>query len=111
MWYILNEKNKPIAATLSSYSQWSHEYPKKRIVKQENVGELYVSTVFLGMNRDYDEEKPILWETMIFSRNEYVENNNEYKTRYTSYEDALIGHETALEFARTIKTIVDNEKI
>lgn len=41
-----------------------------RIVKQEYVGKLYVSTVFLGLDHSWViDGPPILWETMVFQEN------------------------------------------
>lgn len=45
----------------------------------------------------WDEDKtPVLWETMIFGGI-----NDQYQERYTSYEDALEGHQNAINFIKT----------
>jgi hypothetical protein len=36
------------------------------VVKKEMIGESKVSTVFLGLDYNFDEGPPILWETMVF---------------------------------------------
>ncbi len=43
---------------------------QRRTVKQEYVGELYISTVFLGLDHNWSHKGgPVLWETMVFHPN------------------------------------------
>ena len=91
MWYILNENNKPVAATANDSSLWMENNPEKKAVKQDHIGDVFVSTVFLGLDHSFQSNTPILWETMIFGGE-----HDQYQERYTSYEDALEGHQTAL---------------
>lgn len=82
-------------------AEWAIEIDKEsRIVKQENVGLMFVSTVFLGLDHQYAYRRdpnalPILFETMIFE-----DGNDLYCDRYSSWEDAEKGHEKALVVAR-----------
>jgi len=51
--------------------KWAHwvEEDDHRIVKQEDVGELWVSTCFLGLDHSWlDDSPPMLFETMIFRK-------------------------------------------
>ena len=89
-WYILDETNKPILSTIIQYVEWIEKNPEKKAVKQEYVGDVRISTVFLGLDHAA-EIAPVLWETMIFGGE-----HDQYMDRYTSYEDALEGHQTAL---------------
>jgi hypothetical protein len=90
-WYILDDENKPVRSTIDDCSKWLQENPERKAVKQEHVGDIYVSTVFLGLDHSWDEGKPVLWETMIFGGE-----HDQYMDRYSSVEDALEGHQTAL---------------
>lgn len=92
-WYILDNNNKPVPSTALESSEWMDKHPKRKALKQEDVGEdVHVSTVFLGMDHAWlGYGKPVLWETMIFGGD-----HDQYQERYTSYEDALEGHQTAL---------------
>lgn len=65
-----------------------------RIVKQDSKGVILVSTVFLGLDYAFNDENPVLWETMIFGGS-----HNGYQMQYTSYEQALLGHEVARRLA------------
>ncbi len=65
--FILDENGEPKPEPdLYKWGTWMQR-PGIRVVKQEKVGETKVSTVFLGLNHNYEEGPPVLWETMIFS--------------------------------------------
>ena len=95
-WYILDENNKPLESTIIKYVEWEEANPEKRAVKQEYVGDVRISTVFLGLDHVWNSDIPVLWETMIFGGE-----HDQYMDRYTSYEDALEGHQTALDLVNT----------
>lgn len=103
-WYILDNNNKPVAKPMLEAAKWLEEGSDRRIVKQDQINDVFVSTVFLGLDHSmyWDEDKtPVLWETMIFGGT----HDQEYQERYTSYEDALEGHQKALEVAiKSLKT-------
>ena len=91
-WYILDENNKPVKATsIMEAADWMENNPERKAVKQEYVGDVRISTVFLGLDHAWESDIPVLWETMIFGGE-----HDQYMDRYTSYEDALEGHQTAL---------------
>jgi hypothetical protein len=50
-----------------------------------------VSTVFLGLDHSFGGGPPLLWETMIFGGK-----HNDYQTRYTTYDEARLGHDLAV---------------
>jgi hypothetical protein len=57
------------------------------------LGEILISTVFLGINHSFGGSKPVLWETMGFmpshTGRDTIEDSED---RYTSLEEALAGH-------------------
>jgi len=92
MWYKLDENNKPVKANdVHDYLEWSDGNPLTKPVAQEHIDTIFVSTVFLGLDHGWDGEIPLLWETMIFGGE-----HDQYQERYTSHEDALEGHQKAL---------------
>lgn len=95
MYYILDENNKPVKSNIEEFLKWRKENPKKRVVKQEKINNTEVSTIFLGLDHSFMSKIPVLWETMIFGG----EHDN-YQERYESYEDALIGHQKALDLIK-----------
>ena len=94
MWYILDENNKPVAsASIIEAATWLDKNPERKAVKQEHINDVRISTVFLTLDHAWpkDDITPVLWETMIFGGE-----HDQYMDRYTSYEDALEGHQKAL---------------
>lgn len=66
----------------------------RRRVAFDKVGEVEVSTVFLGVDHGArDGGAPVLFETMIFGGSDEIDQS---QWRYTSRADALIGHAAAL---------------
>lgn len=66
------------------------------------VGDYLVSTVDLGINHQYVKElPPLYYETMIFKvKNEKVNYRELYCDRYTTEEEARIGHQEAIEWVK-----------
>lgn len=97
MYYILDENNKPVASTIAGYHEWPGYY-NSNVGKTKINKEELVSTVFLGLDHSYgDSKEPTLWETMIFGGE-----HDQYQRRYTSYDDAVIGHEMVVNMVRGI---------
>lgn len=93
--YILAEDGKtPIPEP--DVIKWARWYEKtERHVAFDEIGSIKISTVFLGIDHgfDYHNERPILWETMIFGATGELEH---YQERYSSYQEAMEGHERAV---------------
>lgn len=54
----------------------------------------HVSTVFLGLDHQFGEGPPLLFETMIFGGT-----NDGWQDRYSTWEEAEAGHKKAVEIA------------
>lgn len=69
--YILNKDGEPLLEP--DLMTWGKAFEKAsdRIVKQEHIGDLFVSTVFLGLDHSFGDGPPILWETMVFKKGTY----------------------------------------
>ncbi len=79
---------------ISLWAKW-FENSKERIVKRDELEDgTLISTVFLGANHDHRglTEDGIWFETMIFGL-DYFEN---FMDRYSTYDDAVSGHEMAV---------------
>lgn len=94
--YVLDENRVPVAEPdLFKWARW-FENTEGRAVKQEKFGRVLVSTVFLGLDHNWSEGPPILWETMIFNGR-----HDGYQTRCAgSWEQAEAMHATALQYMR-----------
>jgi|SRR5688572_6003576 len=93
MYYKLVDK-KPVPCTAQEYiDQYRGEKDKERIIKKTPMPDgSEVSTVFLGLNHNYGDEAPILFETMVFG-GEY----DLFCERYRTYVGAEAGHERAVK--------------
>lgn len=75
-----------------------HEFAKMyehsdRVVKQEHIDDVFISTVFLGIDHRFiDNSGPILFETMIFSGE-----HDQYQERYSTWAEAVRGHDEIVE--------------
>lgn len=61
-----------------------------RTVAKTTIGQYLVSTVFLGLDHQYGDGPPLLFETMVFGEEDWVE---QYMDRYATWEQAERGHE------------------
>lgn len=78
------------------------EDPKKKIVKQDNVGlfgAFWVSTVWLGLDHNFFSGKPIIFETMVsccFPKVNWFACSDLDQDRYSTEKEALKGHEVTV---------------
>ena len=68
-----------------------------RIVNKTGIGDVKVSTMFLGINHSLDHEAPILFETMIFGGKQ-----DQYQERYSTWDEAEQGHKLACELIKQL---------
>lgn len=100
--YILDEKGNAVPEPdLMKWGKWLQT--AKRHVGLTKLPKKFgrsVSTVFLGLDHSFSFEaqvEPVLWETMIFGGPQ-----DQYQDRYTSKEEALEGHKTAVKLALVV---------
>jgi hypothetical protein len=94
--YKLNENKEIIECSLHEWGRFL-ETPEK-IVKQEDVGDYWVSTVFLGIDHNFARPhngEPILFESMIFK--DADSGQDSWQERYCTYQEALDGHNDIVE--------------
>ena len=94
MYYILKDK-KPVK--VDNVAEWAKKFEaNNRRVAETMVGDIRVSTVFLGLDHSFGGNKPLLFETMIFGGE-----RDQYQDRYSTWEEAEKGHEKAVKLAKT----------
>ncbi len=93
MYYILDDDGHPVK--ISNVLIWASFFQEAdRLIAVDIVGDVRISTVFLGM--DYlNNVVPLLFETMIFG-GDY----DGYFKRSPTKKDALIEHENALNLVK-----------
>lgn len=86
--YILEGKTPvPVAGV----KEWAENFEGNRTIARDTFGKVLVSTVFLGIDHNfYDYGEPLLFETMIFGGK-----HDEYQTRCSTWDEAIIQHEEA----------------
>jgi hypothetical protein len=65
------------------------------VVAKATVSGADVSTVFLGLDHSFGHGPPLLFETMIFGGE-----RDQYQERYSTLQDAMDGHDRAVELAK-----------
>lgn len=81
---------------LMTWARWFEKHENRRVALTKLPWGTEISTVFLALNHNYKrDERPILWETMIFGGA-----CHDFQYRYPTYRQALIGHNVAVEMAR-----------
>ena len=104
--YLLDENKVPYP--VENIDEWAKgmEVLDTRIVKQEQQGDYFISTVFLGLDHNLEQGDPILFETMIFHHPKGEATNYEdlYVDRYTTYQESLEGHQKAIDHSLTLKS-------
>ncbi len=93
--YILKDKEPVECHSLMEWAKWFEN--ADRIVKQEEIGDVKVSTVFLGLDHSFGNGVPLLFETMIFGG------------KYDQYQDRCYSWDEAEEMHRHAVAIVKGE--
>lgn len=94
MW-TLDEQGNPVPCSDSDEWAKMHEDVDRRRVARDAVGDVEVSTVFLGIDHNWGGGPPLLFETMIFGGK-----HDEYQERYSTRAEAIAGHARALEMVK-----------
>lgn len=96
-WYILDKNNDPVRTTDRGLIEEFLGSKRKIVAQTEHQG-YWISTVFLALDHKflYSGGDPVLWETMIFEQGDTGKET--YQERYTSYEDAVKGHQDAIDW-------------
>lgn len=91
--YILDADHKPVPTTMLEWAFWMET--DEAIVTQTQVGEIVVSTVFVGLCSHVINAKPY-FETMCFKAHK----SQGYQTRCATWDGALAMHAAGLTWAK-----------
>ena len=94
----------PVPCSIEEWADWRAKQGRfAHVVKQDHIGPLFVSTVFLGMDHNLFIGEPHLFETMIFDDLE-----DRYQTRCTTWDQAEAMHQAAVaEAQRRVDAVKD----
>lgn len=86
-YYKLDENNIPVKC--KTIDEWADFHKtKQRYLFHNKLNAIWISTVFLGLDHSFDDTSaPVLFESMSFNNQSEMDCD-----RYTSYDDAKIGH-------------------
>ena len=97
-----NKNVKPCTA-----AQWAQQLEDMRSnnskhVADECIGDIRISTVWLGLDHGFNlhnskNYRPLVFETMVFKDGNGLEC---YCRRYSTWEEAELGHERAIQWVR-----------
>lgn len=107
MYYILDKNKKTIL--VHDFEEWCKLFKYEddsRRVGDTQIGDTRISTVFLGIDHSHFMGRPLLFETMIFSNNE----DNGYQERYSTWEEAIEGHNKTVELVKSGELSTDSRK-
>ena len=91
-WWILRG-HEPVQSTVEEWSEWVKQgFDATKRVAQDTVGDVRVSTVFLGLDHSWNGPPPVLFETMCFGGKW-----DEYMWRYHTWDEAIAGHQAIME--------------
>lgn len=118
LWMYILDENNNVVATKDYDLLNQFNMSGRRIVRQNEIRDKLVSTVFLSVDHDFNFDdrlirfnedkpnpKPVVFETMIKCREKGW---LDYQVRYRTYKEALAGHREAMRMV--IKEMRENEK-
>lgn len=106
IWYTLDEDKNPIPTDITGAAEL-FEDENRRVVAQHDItcyyfgvviknkfygfaSQYFISTVFLGIDHQFGDGPPILWETMVFRNRDDM--NELFCARYETYKSAKMDH-------------------
>ena len=92
-YYILQD-GEPVAVDLTAWASW-FETADRHVARETVRGFYDVSTVFLGLDHQFGDGPPILFETMVFGGDH--EEVGSYTQRYSTWDEAEAGHKRVVE--------------
>lgn len=109
--YILDDNHNPVPEPdILKWAQWIET--AERHVALTELGELKVSTVFLGLDHNWSDGAPILFETLVFEYSEdalgptpkgypdWISCDDYPMRRYATWDEAQAGHDETVELVR-----------
>lgn len=91
--YILVDKKPVRCPDISEWGKWFEVNDKS--VGKTTIGDINISTVFLGLDHNHWGGEPVLFETMIFGGED-----DQYQDRCSTYEEAEAMHERVVKMVK-----------
>ncbi len=120
--YILNEAGQAVPEPdLLTWARWFET--SDRQLAEDEIGDIRVSTVFLGLDHSFGDGPPLLWESMAFGAPELrkifgrkrpiredmgVQFESLDQRRYATREDALRGHAEMVSQVHRLRALLSS---
>ena len=86
--------------------EWADEVENtNHCVQRDEIDGVTVSTVFLTLDHSFGQGSPLLFETMIFGGF-----HDGYQERYTTWDEAVEGHQKALGLVKSVISLSCEEQ-
>lgn len=108
--YMLDADGNPVPTfDADAHADWWMQSRRDRsyVIAQDRdeaaaPGGVLVSTVFLGIDHQYDDGPPVLWESLVFGGP-----LDGQQRRYTSRDAALVGHQDLCRQVAALAKVVE----
>lgn len=90
--YILRDKKVVVESDLLAWSKW-FKTANRRVARDE-IGFQEIITSFLGIDYQFGQGPPLLFETMVFP-------DCEICVRYATWDEAVAGHKRVVDDVRS----------
>lgn len=90
--YILKDRKPVSEPDLMKWGVWLQNMDNTRVDFTKVSKKIEVSTVFLGLNHNWGDGAPILFETMVFKNGD-----SRGMWRYATWDEAVAGHKKVVE--------------
>jgi len=88
----LDEHNHVVPCSdVIEWGKFFQDSDRRRVARTE-IGDVLVSTVFLGIDHRWGDGPPLIFETMVFGGE-----LDQEMDRYSTWEEAIKGHETMVK--------------
>jgi hypothetical protein len=78
-----------------SRDEWMRLFEDERHIGEDHIGDVCVSTVWMGIDHQFGDGPPLIFETMIFGGV-----LDKWQQRYSTEREARAGHAEALALVR-----------
>lgn len=95
--YILVGHKPKLEPDLLKWAEWFANGDARRVA-HDVVGAVRVSTVFLGLDHQFGNGPPLLFETMTFGPND----DGQEEHRYSTWDEAEAGHAAIVERLKAV---------
>lgn len=96
--YILGGEDGHTPILCEDTKEWGKQFEKNRHVGDDTIDLVRISTVFLGLDHQWGDGPPLLFETMIFGGP-----HDQYQMRCSTWDEAIKQHVETVNLVKGLK--------